>query len=240
MAQDLRLMPAANEHDCEQNCVEDFETGELVCIRCGMVVREPDNRDNYTQLDEGRMMNAMDHYVGNSLLNSATENMDYVSRKNKGLAYKINRGGKDFQGKKVRTTLNDPYKSGNIAGGKGVVMKEDPLTHEVSFKFNAYEKPMLTLIKERANSELARYGLSTPDLAIVEQECKRIVSRLFFAEMREYGWIAATLNAGVLKEKDRIALQQLYKLMEPIRIKVLSRCNPALEAELKKPETAEK
>lgn len=233
-------MLATSDHDCEQNSTEDFETKELICLRCGMVIQEPDNREIYVPDMEARVMGATDHYSGNGLLNSETENMDYVNKGNRGLAYKINRGSKDVAGKRVKTTLNDAYRSGCIAGGKEMVLREDPLTKELSLKFNMYDKPMLRMIKERAMSELSRYGLSTIETTIIAKECKGIVSRLFFSELIDYAWMAATLNAGVLKEKDAIALEQaMYRLMDPIRIKLLSRCDKNLAVELAKPEAIE-
>jgi len=226
---------ATNEHDCKRYSTEDFETKELVCLVCGMVMQEPDNHEIYVPDLEARMM-SRDHYAGNGLLNSQTENMDFVSRSNMGLAYKINRGSKDFQGHKVKTTLNDAYRSGCIAGGKEMVLKEDPITKELSLKFDMYEKPMLRMVKERAMKELTRYGLSTVDLTIIAKECKNIVSKLFFSELLEYAYLAAALNADVLKPKDALALEQrMYGLMDPIRIKLLSRCDKNQAVSLQRP-----
>ena len=171
---------SAPDHDCSIFATTDYETGEQICIKCGMVIQEPDNRDIYVPDLEARRMNAEDHYSGNDLLNSQTENMDYISRSNMGLAYKLNKGSKDFQGKKVKTTLNFAYQAGNIAGGKAMVLREDPLTGESVLKFDGYDKPMLRMVKERAMSELSRYGLSTVEMTIIAKECKKIVSTLFF------------------------------------------------------------
>jgi hypothetical protein len=163
--------------------------------------------------------------------------MDFVSKKNQGLAYKYNRGGRDFQGKKVKTTLNDSYRSGCIAGGKEMIVKQDPLTGESTLKFCLYDKPILRMVKERANSELARYGLDTVELTIVAKQCKTIVSRLFFSDMLDYAWMAAALNADVLKPKDAVALErEMYKLMDPIRIKLLSRCDSSVAKQLQEPQ----
>ncbi|AFU58644.1 hypothetical protein Ngar_c17110 [Candidatus Nitrososphaera gargensis Ga9.2] len=229
-------MEQGQDHDCSVFSATDFETGEQVCIKCGMVTQEADNRDIYVSDLEGRMMNATSSYAGNGLLNSETENMDYVSKKNPGLAYKINRGGKDFQGRRVKTSLNDAYRSGCIAGGKEMIVKQDPLTGEVSLKFNGYDKPMLRMVKERAMSELSRYNLDTVEMTIVAKECKRIVSQLFFGPMLEYAWMAAAINAGVLKKRDALAIEKaMYDLMEPIRVLLLSHGDKTLAAELTKP-----
>jgi hypothetical protein len=226
-------MPAPNEHECERFAVEDFDTRGLLCLKCGIVIREPNNPEIYVLDYEARIMNSEDHYSGNGLLNSETENMDYVSRKNQGLAYKINRGGRDFEGKRVKTTLNDSYRSGCIAGGKEMILKQDPLTGETTLKFYMYDKPMLRMVKERAYSELARYGLSTVDSTIVAKHCKIIVSKLFFSELLEFAWMAAVLNAGVLKQKDAAVIEkEMYALMHPIRLKLLSRCDKALAKQL--------
>jgi hypothetical protein len=234
-----KAMGPEPDHDCGFYSTADFETGEQVCIKCGMVTQEADNREIHVPFLEGRMMNAQDHYAGNALLNSETENMDYVSIKNTGLAYKINKGGRDFQGKRVKTTLNDAYRSGCIAGGKEMIVKEDPITREGSLKFDMYDKPFLRMVKERANSELARYGLNTVEMTIVAKECKNLVSRLVFSDILEYTWRAAALNAGVLKQKDALALERsMYDLMEPIRIKLLSHCDKALAEELANPKQA--
>lgn len=225
---------ANKEHDCKRYSVEDFETKELVCMVCGIVVQEPDNRGIYVPDIEARMMGSRDHYVGNGLLNSETENMDFVSRSNMGLAYKINKGGRDFQGHRVKTTLNDAYRSGCIAGGKELVLRKDSITGEISLKFDMYDKPMLRMVKERASSELAKYNLSTVELTIISRECKSIVSKLFFSEMLEFAWMAAVLNAKLLKERDARAIEQaLYEIIEPIRVKLLSRCDKALAVEMK-------
>lgn len=228
-----------SDHDCERYSTRDFATGELVCLRCGVVVEEPENMEIYIPDCEARTMSNQDHYAGNALLNSETENPDYVSPKNTGLAYKINGGGRDYQKKKVKSRLNFAYQAGNIVG-KAMVMREDPLTKEASLKFSGYDKAMLQMVKERAVSELSRYNLSTVEMTIIARECKRIVSRLFFSEMLDYAWMAAVLNADVLKEKDALAVERImYDLIEPIRIKLLSRCNRALAAELVKPKPIE-
>src|SRR3990172_7187147 len=100
-----------SDHSCENCSVPDFVTGEQVCIRCGVVTREPDNREIYVNNWEGRRMNGDDHHSGNGLLNSETENMDFVSMHSPGLAYRLtNKRGKDFEGKRIKTTLNDAYR----------------------------------------------------------------------------------------------------------------------------------
>lgn len=223
------------DHSCEDNSVEVHDTKEFVCIKCGAVTKEPSNFDIYVEDCEARAMGAQDHYAGNALLNSETENMDFVNHSNQGLAYKLNRAKATGCEGRAATGLNDPYLSGCIAGGKAVVLKEDPITHEVSLKFDMYDKPMLRMIKERAMSELGRYNLNTIDMTIVAKECKRIVSRLFFSELMDYAWMAAVLNADVLKEKDALAIEQnMYELLDPIRVKLLSRCSTELVPELKK------
>lgn len=105
------------------------------------VTLEPSAIDIHVAEAAGRAMNSTDHNAGNALLNSETEGMDYCSPRNKGLAYKYNGFGKDFQGKKVRTKLNDAYRSGCIAGGKEMMVKVDPLTGEGVLKFDMYQKP---------------------------------------------------------------------------------------------------
>ena len=224
-------------HDCRDFSTQDYQTGEEICVRCGVVVRDGDGRDNYVSDAEGHSMNGLDHYSGDPLLHSQTENADFVSFGNMGLMYRLNNGReRDYLGKKIKAAgFNDSYRSGCIAGGKGMKVVTDALTGERKVKFDMYDQGILRLVKEAANIELSRFTLSLADRAAIELQLKKVISGLIFTDIiGQFAWRAATLNAGVLKPAEAAVMQEeLYKVMDAIRLTIISRCNPELKKSLK-------
>jgi hypothetical protein len=236
-------------HDCSVTLIYDPERHDLACSKCGILVEDEGlKRQFYEEMiamtadpNHHARDTAEDHNAGNALLGSETPNMDYKSKSNPGVAFLLNNPyGRDFAGKKTVPQLRNRngYLVGNIAGKSGMSIKHDYLSGASKIKFDLYSKSMWEHCQSKAFQELSRLNLSAVEIAIIAKEIKHIISSLFFDSLTEYAYLAAALNARILKPKDEEILEQrLYDLMPAIRLKMLSRCNRELAKELEEPPT---
>lgn len=176
---------------------------------------------------DGRAFTADDHNAGNKLLNSQTEQNAYVSPFNPGVAMKLNNPrGKDFEGKRIKPQLRDPYLCGIIAD-RGVHIIEDALTGKPEVKFSRYDIPLLQIIKGRALKLCNKYHLDVVEQHLVSKEVTRLYSRLGW-DMCDYMAVAGILNNRHLLPKSVICEleEELAGCVSKIRDKVVSGCAP--------------
>jgi hypothetical protein len=225
----------SENHLCEDFSVQAHDKPETVCIKCGRVLESI--CDTEVSDDEGQMMNGHDHYSGNTLLNSQTQQAGYVNFDNPGVAFALSgTKARDYTGKRIRRQLRDGYKAGNVVD-KGMVMREDRLTGESELKFSWYETPYIQLLKQKADQELSRFGLTSVDMSIIAIFLKQMCSRLAGGPIVEFCWMAAALNSGVLKADQAAEIEKrMYDTIGEIRYKLLARCDPALVKKIREEE----
>lgn len=215
------------EHDCRDSAVEDFESREHVCLRCGKVVTEDPTWAEVILSHRDSRESSGDHNAGNALYLSLTPQQDYISEASPGVAFQLNSSAKDAFGKRVKKQLQDPYTTGNICG-KGMVVREDVLTGERKLAFSMYETPIIHLVKKKATEQVSRWRLDTVGQCIVANEIKKICSRLIMGPIIDFSWQAAVLNSGLLDEKATKELEkELLASIDKIRLKLISRCDLA-------------